>query len=851
MSTACANDASAATPATRPWDEMATGRGGLRPGWGGLLASLAALGPEVVSHRVGLLDRMLTEDGVSGLLPGAAPGAWRCDPMPVLLGAAEFDRLAAGLRQRARLIEMILDDVYGKQRLLASGALPPGLVFANPAFLRPCRDVEGDRKGPRMQVYAAELVRGPDGVWRVLADRTADAAGVAYARENRRALVRALPELFRAYLPRGLTPFFEAWQDALHRLAPPGTDQPGIALLTPGSSDKLWFEHVVLARELSCTLVEGGDLTARDGALYLKTLSGLRQIHVLVRRQDGRTLDPLELEPWPRLGVTGLLDAVRAGSIRIVNDPGTGCAEAPAWTAVLAKLANKLLGEALSLPSVESHWLGDPAAFAQVMPELDRWRIRPSLDGTVAAIEPGRLPAEERARLADRIAAAPGDFVATAPVTASLAPCLGRDGLEPRPVIMRMFLMFDGREWHVLPGGLARAVGDTDLVAGRLPLHAMCKDVWVSSEDQDEIVGPAAHSGPALPIRRDTGDLPSRVADNFYWLGRYLERLEAAARVLRSTLARLERPGSTPRESAELRSLAACLVAVGLIEREAAQGLGPAALRERLRLVAQPKAELPYLVGEISQLAQLLRDRLTRELHSTFVQGLRNIGQALAQLRQHEGPQRTASPREIEHLAAMILNFAAAIAGLAAENMVRSGGRLFLDLGRRVERAWATARSIAYALDQQGAALQPARLEPGLRLALELCDSVITYRSRYLNNLQLGPVLDLVLADEGNPRAVAFQLAAIRDVLAELARDPAAPLPASAAALLRDAGEVVRDVALAPEQQFVASLPARLRAIEEGVTELSDRITRHYFSVLPPLRGLGVAEETGELRGMA
>lgn len=830
MSTAFAT-AAPETVTPLPWDEMANGRGGLRPGWGALLASLYGLGADVIARRAEQLERMLTEDGLTGLLPGVAPVAWRCDPVPLLIGAREFEQLEAGLEQRARLIEAVLRDIYGPQILMRSGQIPPALLYANPAFLRPCRDPDSDGAGQRLHFYAAELIRGPDGRWCVVADRTADAAGIAYTLENRRAISRALPEAFRGYPPRALAPFFDSWQNLLLRLASSGAERPGLAVLTQGADDKLWFEHVVLAQELSCTLVESSDLTVRDGALFLKTLQGLQRIHVLVRRQPGRTLDPLELELSPRLGVTGLLDAARAGSVRIVNDPGTGCLEAPLWSAVLPNLAAGVLGEELILPSIETVWLGDPAARARVLAALDHWRIRPALDGTAAALAPA-----SQAELVERIEAAPGDFVASAPLRPSVAPCFAPEGLLPRPVLLRMFLLFDGQQWRALPGGLARIVSPTDLATSRLPLHAVCKDVWVASEEEPDIVGPQAVRPTTIAVRRASGELPSRVAENFYWLGRSLERLEASARLLRTALQRSERPGGSPRENAELRSVAECLATVGLIEREAATGLGPAALGERLLHVATPPAELPGLLAEVSRLTELLRDRLTREVHGTLSLGLRTLGHAAARLRE---PHPTA--RDLEHLCTVVLGFAATVAGLAAENMVRSGGRLFLDLGRRVERAWGTARLIAQAIDQPTSP-QPGPLEPGLRLALEFCDSVITYRSRYLTNLQPGPVLDLLLADEGNPRALAFQLVAIRDILAELARAPGAELPLTASTLLRDAREIARTAALLPERQVAATVPARLRAVERGVTGLSDRIARQYFAVLPAAHRLGGEE---------
>lgn len=845
MSIAFAPDSAPQSAAIPAWDEMANGRGGLRPGWGALVASIASLGSDALSRRADLLDRMLAEDGVTALLPGVAPKGWRCDPLPLLIGASDFELLEAGLAQRAGLIETVLQDIYGRQDLLAEGLIPPAAVYANPAFLRPCCIADDQPGRQLLHFYAAELLRGPDGRWHVVADRTADAAGSAYALENRRALNRAVPELFRAQPPRRLSPFFAAWQDMLHLMVPAGTDRPGLALLTPGSDDKLWYEHVVLARELSCTLVESSDLSLRDGALFLKTLSGLQRVDVLLRRQDGRTLDPLELEPTVHLGVTGLLDAARSGNVRIVNDPGTGCLEAPLWAAMLPRIAHRMIGEELLLPSPDTLWLGDAAALARVAAAPERWRIRPALDGMGPAGESSGAP-----DMLERAAACPGDYVAIAKLRPSLAPCLTPEGLRPQPVLVRMFMMFDGTRWQTLPGGFGRVLTPRDMDGKRLPLHALCKDVWIASEDEVSVAGPTGFMPSQLAVRRTSGDLPSRVADTFFWLGRTLERLECAARLLRAALERIGRSSLSPRETAELRSVVACLALTGLIEPEASAGLGPAALGERLLQVGRLRSPMSELLSEVSRMTQSLRDRLTNEVHSTLLVGLRTVGQALADLRPGGTDRPAPSIRDLEHVSTVVLGFAATVAGLAAENMVRSGGRLFLDLGRRAERAWSTARLIAQAIDQS-AAHQPGPLEPGLRLSLELCDSVITYRSRYLSTLQAGPVLDLVLADEGNPRALAFQLAAIRDILAELARAPGAPLPTLASQLLRETREIARAGASIAERQAVTTLPSQLRAIERGVTELSEQISRQYFTILPLAHRVDGDDETPPLRGMA
>lgn len=838
---------------------MVDGRSGLRPHWRALLGAFSSLGDGGLAARGARLDRAFEEEGLSSVLPGATDQIWRCDPVPLPLPAHEFASLAAGLAQRATLLEAILADIYGAQTLLASGALPPALVYANPGYLRFGRA----RHHSLLHFYAADLIRGPTGAWRVLADRTVTAAGIGYARENRRLLARVLPEAFRAAQLRPLAPFFDTWQDALRRLAAPNPGRaeggaPSVALLTPGTGSPLWFEHMYLARELSCALVEGGDLTVRGGQVFLKTLRGLQPVDVLLRRIDGRMIDPLELEAGSLIGVPGLIDAARAGSVRITNDPGSGAAEAPALAAFLPELSRRLLGAPLALDSVPTLWLGTPGALATIQQDFSRWLLQPALDGTGATISPATLPPADRQALMARIAARPWEWAATEATPASVAPCLGPDGLSPRPVVLRLFLVHDGRSWQAMPGGFARVAdgaGQLGERGGGLADAGLSKDVWVLAEDEHDIVGPALRPVPPLSLRRTSGDLPSRVADDLFWLGRYVERLEGAARLVRAAAARLSRAEAMlPREAAELHVLGSCLVEAGIVSAEAAHGPATLLLGHALLDSLAPGGAIDELMRTIAGLTESVRDRLTGDMYAAFIQALRAArrdAEAAAAPRRAAGG---AGMDALSHATLSILRFATAVAGVAAENMVRGGGWLFLELGRRIERAHAIAAEIAFALDQ------PApRIEAGLRLILELCDSAITYRSRYLNVLQPAPVLDLVLADQGNPRGLAFQFVAMHGLLDDLGADGGARgmLAGAAAGLLAEIEALVGRVLAAPDQaQEAASLPAPLRQVAASLAELSNRIGRRYFALLPATRTLGmqglvVGGEAGRLRGAA
>ncbi len=811
-------------------EELLDPAGRLRGPWRRMLGTLLGMGTAALRDRRAELDRACAEEGAAALLAVPNAGTWRCDPIPFLLTEAEFSALAIGLAQRASLLEAVLADLYGPRTLIRDGHLPPALVYPAASYVRACRTTLPDAPPPgrHVHLYAADLARGPDGAWRVLADRTGEPAGLAYALENRRVMARVLPELFRGAEVTQLRSFFETWQDSLQRLAPAGAANPGLALLTPGHSDPRWFEHVVLARALGCALVEDGDLTVRDGAVWVKTLRGLQPVHVLLRRQRGGAIDQLELTGDPGCGTPGLLTPWRDGKLAVLNGPGAGYADAPGLAAYLPALCRVLTGRELALPSVPTLWLGDPDSHARVAADLSAFRILSATDRRAEAQAPARMMDDQVAKLRAMIAERPWAWAAVAAPPASFAPCVG-DGetLEPNPVCLRLFLVFDGTAWRPLPGGLAQITEAADVLGGRLPHSAVCKDVWVLQEEGLDIYGPANLSVPALQVRRTQGDMPSRVADNFYWLGRYLERLECAARLIRTVLGRLARDTLLPRDLPEMETLVACLVDAGIVDAELVQGAGGGQLADLLvRALGREAGTIARLTGRVRDLADTLRDRLSGEMHAAIAQDLRRLKGNRVLLRPG---QRAVGIGLMGDFAGQVLQFCATVAGYTAENMVRGGGRLFLDLGRRIERAQAIACQLAHALDHP-----PERMEAGLTLCLELCDSAISYHARYLTVIQAAPVVDLVVADEGNPRSLGFQLVTARSTLAILAGRDDAPAAAALDAAIAQTRLMVADLVGADDQAALAAgLPPRLRTLAASVAGVSDQVMRQYFALLP------------------
>ncbi len=798
-------------------DELLDPSGRLRGPWRRVLGALLGLGMADLRARGAELDRACAEEGAAALLGAPNAAGWRCDPIPFLLTETEFSGLALGLAQRAELLEAVLADLYGPRLLLRDGHLPPALVYPG-AYLPAMRTTGQDVRAPprNLHLYAADLMRRPDGQWCVLADHTDVPSGLAYSLENRRIMARVLPEVFRSIEVRQLRPFLDVWQDRLQRLAPEHAGNPGLALLTPGHTDAGWFEHVVIARALGCSLVEDGDLTMRKGAIWLKTLRGLRPVHVLLRCQRGDALDQLEATSSPACGTPGLLTAWRNGALQVLNSPGAAYAEAPVLAAFLPRLARVLTGRDLVLPDAPMLWLGDPDQ-STIAADPQSWRVLSAIDRTAKFDE-------EMLRRA--VGERPWAYAAEGARLPSCAPCIGvGEVLDPRPVTLRLFLVWDGAAWRPLPGGLAQVLEAGD-VAGHAQI-GLTKDVWVMVEEGLDINGPPYIVMPQLPIRRLAGDLPSRVADNFYWLGRYLERLENTARLTRLVLARLSRDALLPRDLPDLASLIACLIDADIVSEEFALGAGTNQLADLLaRALAGDAGTVALLTGRVRGLADTLRDRLSGEMHATIAHELRRLKGARVLLRPD---QRAVGIGLMHAFAGELLQFCAAVSGYAAENMVRGGGWLFLDLGRRIERAQSVAGQLCHALDQR-----QDRLEAGLTLALDLCDSALTYRARYLTAIQALPVIDLVVADEGNPRGLGFQLATARRSLAVLAPDEDDPIVAALDAALEETRLLLDELAGAPGQpSSTADLVSHLRSIGDHVGRVSEALRRRYFALLP------------------
>jgi uncharacterized circularly permuted ATP-grasp superfamily protein/uncharacterized alpha-E superfamily protein len=809
-------------PLEGTYDEMVAAPGALRPQCEGFVRSLEALGRHEFASRLEGAKRTIRENGVTYNIYGDPEGVdrpWELDMVPLLISPAEWARLETALVQRTTLLNLILADLYGPQTLLGNGLLPPSLVFSNPAFLRPCHGIRVPHD-IHLHLHAVDLTRSPDGQWWVLADRTQAPSGAGYALENRIVISRSLPETFRDCQVQRLASFFRAQRDALMLLAPSQRDQPKVVLLTPGPYNETYFEHAYLARYLGFTLVEGGDLMVRDRRVFIKTLDGLEPVDVIFRRLDDSFCDPLELRSDSSLGVAGLVEAARAGHVTIANALGSGVIETAAIMAFLPGLCRHLLGEDLMLPSVATWWCGQPKERQHVLEHLDELVAKRAFSSENREPVFGRkLTEREKAALAAEVRARPNEFVGQDQVALSTAPVWVGHGMEPRPVVLRTYVAAAGHSYVVMPGGLTRVAGGRDVPVVSMQRGGGSKDTWVLSDGPVSTMSLLSPQGVTVRHERRSADLPSRVADNLFWLGRYAERAEHTMRLLRSIVVRLTDEDTTE-DATELVTLLEVLVRVKLLPERFEQRMPTRDLAQNLLAFLfrqNPPAALRQTLTDLRRIASVVRDRLS-------VDTWRILNQLHEDFRLRHG--RIQFDDVLGHLNRMITDLAA-FSGMEMENMTRGHGWRFLDIGRRLERACNLTSLVRGAL----AAGPAAMLGP----LLEVADSTMTYRRCYFATPQLAPVLDLLLLDPTNTRALAFQLTALSEHAQQLPRDPKAPSPtreerlsAHAIATLREA-EIDTLVQPSPDGTFPA-VNELLNSTEGDLRALSDAITHFYFS---------------------
>jgi uncharacterized circularly permuted ATP-grasp superfamily protein/uncharacterized alpha-E superfamily protein len=785
---------------SRRYDELLDSAGDVRTHWRPVIDALARDGADAVRRGVELARRLILENGVTYNVyadPQGRDRPWVLDPLPILLTAAEWREIELGVAQRARLFDSLLADIYGPQQLLADGTVPAELPFGHPNFLWPCHGIT-PAGGNWLHVHAVDISRSADGRWWALDDRTQTPSGLGYALENRQIVSRVFPDLLGDLGVSSLGRFFTALRENLLRHAPE-EEVPLAVVLTPGAFNETYFEHAYLARQLGLPLVEGHDLTVRGDTVYLKTLGGLRRVHAILRRLDDDFCDPVELRADSALGVPGLIGVVRAGRVVLANGLGSGVLESAAWMGFMPAAAERLLGEKLRLPSVATWWCGERLALDYVLENIERLVIKPTYPNQNFRTVFGRdLGLAARENLTKRLIARPHAYVAQERLAFSQAPVWrsgggsSDPGFSARALGIRVYAIATPSGYRVMPGGLARIASDAaDIVS--MQRGGGSKDVWVLAPDRRSIDESMVASAARGSARHD--DLPSRLAENLFWLGRYSERCEDKARLLRATL--------RVRPNALLwpQVLETCghFVAPALFDDVNPLGLpadlqrlGWCAAQARSRLSAENWRAIGVLQREFQDAALAKRD-----------------------------PRGT--------LNALLLSLAG-LAGFALDDMTQDDGWRLMMIGRRLERLQFLAELLAQRLLSGETPVQSE-----LEWLLDIGDSTITYRTRYLAAPRLGPVIDLLVFDQTNPRALAFQWHALEYSLVRVA----ASLGGAPDDTLDEAVGLVEEMQLsAIEGDSPRAVRARQALAEQlsglglAAGRLSDRLSLKYFSLI-------------------
>lgn len=764
------------------YDEMVDADGRPRAHWRPFVDALARLGREEIARRADGAARRLHEAGVYyRAYDRDADQAWPLSSTPVIIDTADWRAIEAGLIQRARLMEAALADFYGAQNLITNGDVPAAIVTGSPDFLRPM--VGAPPAGGRyLHFYAADLGRAPDGRWWVLADRAQAPSGAGYALGNRIALSRTLPETMHELDVRRLAGFFQSFRETLAGRSAP--DSAGVCLLTPGPYNETYYEHAYLARYLGFLLVEGEDLSVRDGKVFLRTVAGLKKVDTLLRRLDADFTDPLALNPASQLGAPGLADAARNGSVCFANALGSGLVESRALMAFWPRLAQRMLGEELLLPNVATWWCGDSTVREDVVARFDNIAFAPAFLGhrnpifSKGAVSGRDLTPAQREALLEQMSRRGGDFVGQEMVKLSSTPVLNGDHFEPRPFQLRVFLAATEDGWTVMPGGFCRVSSRSDPLAINMQRGGLAADAWVLS---DAPVGYRSllPSAASPDLRRSIGALTTRTAENMFWLGRYLERADAALRLVRALASRASERDQDAAAVSE--KLVAALQFWGAVPDTEGEIWTAADAAHHAMRANDAYGAPPVLVRRALNAASAIRDQLSPDAWRI----IKTLDRQLS-----DGADAPFS--ETFDRAERSLRELAAFSGYAHENMTRTTGWAILDIGRRVERGLAISRFIGrFGVGDT----TPAALEA----LLELCDSQITYARRYFVTASPAAVADLLIFDDDNPRACAFQAARLRALLDDL--------PTSARA---DAAKTFRESIVQLEASMTGCTPDRV-----------------------------------------
>ncbi|EXJ09395.1 MULTISPECIES: circularly permuted type 2 ATP-grasp protein [Nitrincola] len=840
-------------------DELFSSDDRIRNQWHPLLEEFSQLGTDTLLARSEEAQNLLHENGVTFNSYEDDPGrmrSWELDCLPYVISTDEWEGLERGLIQRVRLLEALVDDLYGPRNVIKKGILPPELIYTHPSYLFPALNEEETPDRPYIIFHSTDLIRNASGEWLVLGDWAQSPSGTGYALENRITLARALPNLYREAPIKRLAGFLQAQLRCLASLNRGQKEHPNIVLLSPGPGSPGYFEHAWLANYMNFTLAEGADLVVRDGQVSMRTLGGLKRVDIILRQINDPWCDPLELRGDSLLGVPGLMQAARNGEVEIANALGTGVLEHPALSTFMPELCQHLLGETLLLKNRDALWCGEDQQLTRVLNETGQWLIK-DVRMPTRVIKPENLSVNEREMLYKSIQRQPYLFVALDKPKAATAPVFNvkTRQFEPQPVNLRLFSLVEPddlfkplseRQYRIMPGGLAW-IGN----AGTPLMESQTvKDIWVMAPVPQPHISLLRQANGPIVVTRDGTDLPCRVADSLFWMGRYGERLDIRSRLLRETFSRLQQEDQEDTGTRLIPDLFAALELDYPDVPSETKALKSAATENTrltraeylhlrnclLELFAEHHNDgMPWLFSHFLRNCRAVRDHLGDDAWRT----VNNLRQ-----RFNDMPSAQSAIMAQRHLEGVVTNLAAFF-GLCNETMPHHYGWRFLDIGRFIER-------ILLSLELLRLALLTAR-HPGIPLwevVLATTDNFTVYRRRYRSQLHPSAILDLLLFDETNPRSVGYMLKRLSRQIERLPHPNISPyrnqetrlvIQATSALHLADLDNLVN---IDHSEEAQAALATLLDQLIQPMSELSNAISHSHFSHVEAPRQLVTMQST-------
>ena len=718
---------------TGGYNELIDTNGQIRAHWRDFITAFQEKGEKQFSNYAAQSARLMNADIFDGILKQENFH----NIIPFILPRKDFQIISEGLIQRARLINQILCDLYTRQELITQNIIPPEIVFSNPSYQPALKNI----KPPHnvfLQEYAADLERSPDGRFRIVADKTQTPEGIGLTIKNRLVLSKVMPEIYMKAAPDRIFDFFEAVRRHLFALFSENrkTEVPLVVLLSGHVKKQLSFEESFYARNLGISIAYPSDLTVRDDHVYLKNVDRLKPVDVILRRIDDISCDPLELDGSSCEGIAGLSYVVRKGNVALVNPLGTGLAESPALKAFFHEINRHFNAQDLLLPDADTRWCGRSEEKEYVIKHLSELEIYD-------------ITGQKRSPTAQEIIQNPENFIGQEKINASCTPVFQNGKLLPARTRLRFHLIHENGTYRILKGGLAFTQTD---ISG-------FGDIWVRSTDQEQNSRPDFYTKAAISTKpvRTAFELTSRTADNMFWLGRNLERSEFLARLLRTCIERAT-AGFESVEPDDIATLMSLLSLTGNLPVANFQDsfVQKRALEEMKDIIVSPNnpSGFYHLFSRIKEMADLLHDRLSMETWKLLTQMISLL------------PHNPSSYHRLLACLDNIILHQNALSGLIRENMTRDHSWRFMEIGRRLERGLQTLSLLSGIpfCTRNG-------FNASLETLLEVSDSRMTYRVRYMSVPVIPLVFDLLSCDTGNPRSLIYQVLKLRQNISVLKQE--------------------------------------------------------------------------------